>query len=181
MSNRTTAVMAIAMASLLAGCASSPPVGSVATAEVWAVVSAQQWAARDGFKPAERQALRAAGVDDAAVAAGRVVKLHCAMMADGWWETLAVLPPGLSAAKGSVLRLRLQDAGDNDRLGVNLVLGPSVPPLPPGQRAYRFVPDWREQGRSTNYERVELPAGQRDRYEIVQGGYLVKCRQPDAG
>lgn len=163
----------------LAGCASAPPAGSVVTAEVWGVVSVQDWASGIGLKPAEREALRARGVDDAAVAAGRVVKLHCALMTDGWWESLGVLPPGVVAARGTVLRLRTEDAGNNDRLGVNPVLGVAAG-LPAGQRAYRAVPNWRELGRSSNFERVELAPELRDRYLVVQGGYLVRCRPPGA-
>lgn len=168
-------------ASLLAltGCASSPPVGSVTTATVWSVMTPQEWAAKSGVKPAERQALLRAGVDDNVVAAGRVVKMHCAMMTDGWWETLALVPPGIPADKNTTLRLRMQDAGDNERLGVNIVLGRTPTQLPAGQAAYRFLPNWKEQGLSSNYERVKLPDEYRGKYEIVQGSYLVKCQQPE--
>lgn len=139
----------------------------------------QEWAAKPGLKPAERQALLRAGVDDNVVAAGRVVKLHCAMMTDGWWETLGLVPEGVPVTKNTTLRLRMQDAGDNERMGVNIVLGPAPTQLPAGQAAYRFLPNWKEQGLSSNYERVKLPAELQGKYEIVQGSYLVKCQQPE--
>lgn len=164
---------------VLGACASAPAPQSVATAAVWAVVSPAEFQAGSGLKAAERAALRSAGVGDSDVAAGRVVKLHCGTMSDGWWEALGVLPVGVSAARGTVVHLRVLDVGDNDRLGVNPVLRLSSPPLPSGQLAYRFVPNWRELGRSNNVERVELPPGLQGRYEVVQGSYLVKCRQPE--
>lgn len=163
----------------LAGCASSPPVGSLTTATVWSVMTPQEWAAKSGLKPAERQALLRAGVDENVVAAGRVVKLHCAMMTDGWWETLGLVPEGVPVTKNTTLRLRMQDAGDNERMGVNIVLGRAPTQLPAGQAAYRFLPNWKEQGLSSNYERVKLPAELQGKYEIVQGSYLVKCQQPE--
>ncbi|MCW5652351.1 hypothetical protein [Hydrogenophaga sp.] len=129
-----------------------------------------------GLNPAERRGVQSAGVTEADVAAGRLVRVQCAMMTDGWWPSLGLLPAGQQGQGGTVVRLRVDDAGDNDRLAVNPVLGPMVPPLAPGGRAYRAIPDWKERGLSSNFERVPLPAAQADRYLVVQGAYLVKCR-----
>lgn len=179
---RIRRVMGCSVALLaLAGCASAPAPQSVAAASVWGVVTAAEFQSGSSLKAVDRTSLRRAGVTEAQAAAGRVVKLHCATMTDGWWEALGVLPEGVVAARGAVVRLRVTDVGDNDRLGVNPVLGLVSPPLPSGQQAYRFVPNWRELGRSNNFERVELPPDQKDRYEVVQGTYLVKCRQPERG
>lgn len=138
------------------------------------VVTLAEWQA---IKPVERQAAQAVGLADADVAAGRLVRVHCAMMTDGWWAGLAVLPPAMQAARGTVVRMRMDDAGGNDRNGVNAVVSPMVPTLTSGQQAYRFIPDWKERGLSNNFERVPLAPEHAARYLIVQGSYLIKCRQ----
>jgi len=65
--------------------------------------------------------------------------------------------------------VRAADIGDNDRLGVNRAPGAMAPALTSGQPAYRFVPDWKEQGRRTNYDRLALPPEHRDRCLVVPG------------
>ena len=82
----------------------------------------------------------------------------------------------MQVARGTVVRMRLDDAGDNDREGLNTVVGPMTPALSSGQQAYRFIPDWKERGLSNNVERVPLAPEQAGRYLVVQGSYLVKCR-----
>ncbi|TFZ00604.1 hypothetical protein EZ313_19305 [Ramlibacter henchirensis] len=166
-------VLIAAVSMLYSGCASVPAQNTVATVQVYKV-----FAHRDKYglslRPSELAGLRAAGVDDNEVAAGRVVGVHCAVMADGWWDSLAVLPPGLQAGEGTTLRVRVVDPGDNQRLGVSTVV--DVPAqLPSRELAYRYVPNWRELGRRNNFERIELPPQLRDKYLIVQGSYLLKC------
>ncbi|WBY02982.1 hypothetical protein PE066_05455 [Ramlibacter tataouinensis] len=150
-----------------------PRQDSVATVQVWKVFGQESGNALPA-KPPELAAIRSAGVSDAQLAAGRVVGVHCAVMSDGWWESLAVLPAGVQAGEGTTLRVRVLDPGDNDRLAVSAFV--ELPEqLPRGGQAYRFVPNWRELGRRNNFERVELPSQLKDKYLIVQGWYLLKC------
>lgn len=164
---------AIALASVtLAGCGSLPTAGTTVTVGVSRLLDAQEVAR---LKPAERASLAAAGIGAAEAAAGRVARVHCAVTTDGWWDSLAILPPGGSA--GTVVRMLVTDAGDNERLGVNRVGPEARVDLPAGLPAYQAIPNWREAGRRDNFERVALPAGLQGRYTIVQGTYLVNCRQ----
>ncbi|HSW24772.1 MAG TPA: hypothetical protein VLJ62_18565 [Burkholderiaceae bacterium] len=120
--------------------------------------------------------LHDAGLSEADVAAGRLVQVSCATMTDGWWDSLAVVPAGMTVRPGQVVLLRVDEATTNERVGLNRISGPVVPALPNGMLAYRFIPDWQSRGLSRNYERVALPVEQEGRYHIVQGSYKVKCR-----
>lgn len=175
---RLVALLAFAWA-LATGCASGPPLGGNAWVEVDAVLTARDLSGHRGHSvrlnlDAER--LRTAGVDGAAVAAGRVALVSCSPSVDATWSSFAILPPGLVAQRGQVVRLRVREDSGNDRLGLNTVVGDVRPGLPPGSRlAYRAIPDWRERGLSNNFERVPLPPEHAGRYRIVQGSYVVAC------
>ncbi len=98
------------------------------------------------------------------------------MMTDGWWSTLGLLPPGMRAPRGTVVRVRVEQQGDNDLTAFNQVLG-SEPGLVGSMPAYRAIPDWRERGLPANYERVALSPEIRARYLVVQGSYLIRCQR----
>ncbi|WP_305315013.1 hypothetical protein [Hydrogenophaga sp.] len=160
----------------LAGCASAPPVSSVAVVAVMRTVNPGDLEGQHAQTRQDRQALRDAGVDSNAVAAGRVVRVACAMMTDGTWGGLGILPPGAQAAPGSVWRLQVGDVGSNERTAVNALIAPLPELTWSGKSAYTFVPNWRELGRWTNIDPVELPKDQRGHYHIVFSHFLVSCR-----
>lgn len=159
---------------LLGGCASSPPHGSVASAAVRRVLAPADLQPGK-LRPEELRALRVAPLGPDDLAAGRVVGLQCAMMTDGWWSTLGLLPPGMQARRGDVVRLQVDELGDNDRTAFNRVLG-LEPGLVGSMPAYRAIPDWRERGLSVNFERAPLAHEIQARYLVVQGSDLVRCR-----
>lgn len=97
------------------------------------------------------------------------------MMTDGWWSTLGLLPPGMQASRGTVVKIKVEQQGHNDQTAFNRVLGPE-PGLVGSMPAYRAIPDWRERGLSSNYERVPLAPEIRARYLVVQGSYLIRCQ-----
>lgn len=68
----------------------------------------------------------------AEIDAGRVVRVQCAVMSDGWWDSLAVLPEGWRPTDDRALTLVVSDPGSNDRLAVNRIVGRVPPPLGPG-------------------------------------------------
>lgn len=161
-----------ALGAVVSGCASMPAQNDLATVQVRKVYGADRPGL--GLKPAEVAALRSAGLTDEELRSGRVVSVDCAVMSDGWWESLVILPPGVQAREGATLRVRVLDPGNNDRPAVSaFVAWPAQ--LPKGGQAYRFVPNWRELGRRSNLERVELPPELRDKYLIVQSTYMLKC------
>lgn len=172
------AALLLLLPMLLAACSSMlPGPGDTATVAVHAPISVRDLTARRNVAAA-RAALQAAGIGEAEIAAGRVLLVHCAVMSDGWWDSLAVLPEGFAGPlDGRVLRLQVQDRGDNDRLGVNRVVGVTEPPLRRGGLAYRTIPDWRERGLRNNFEEQPPAGGPRSAYLIVQGSWLVRCRQ----
>lgn len=122
-----------------------------------------------------RQALQAAGIGSDVVSAGRVVRVACAMMTDGTWGGVGVLPPGMRAANDSVWRIHVRDVGDNDLEGVNPMIEPVRSLTWSGKAAYTFVPNWRELGRTTNLDTVPLPGDQSGHYRVVFSRYLVRC------
>jgi hypothetical protein len=166
------------LCALGAGCASGPRVGRDAWVGVDAVLAARDLSGHRGHSARlnlDAARLRAAGVDDAAVAAGRVARVSCSPSVDATWSSFAILPPGLALQRGQVVRLRVLEDSDNDRLGLNTVVGGVEPGLPGSRLAYRAIPDWRERGLSNNFERIALPPGQAGRYRIVQGSYVIAC------
>lgn len=166
---------AAALAGLI-GCASMPGPGETVTVSAGRPITLQDLETRRDVAAA-RPALQAAGIGPAEIAAGRVLRVQCAVMSDGWWDSLAILPAGLGPPGERALVLRVVDRGDNDRLPVNQVVGWAQPPLGPGGQAYRFVPDWRERGLRRNFEEEPPAGGPRSEYLIVQGSWLVRCRR----
>lgn len=163
---------------LSAGCASGPQLGSDAWVGVDAVLAAGDLGGHRGYSARlnlDAARLRAAGVDDAAVATGRVALVSCSPSVDATWSSFAILPTGLAVRRGQVLRLRVQEDSHNDRLGLNAVVGGVEPGLPGSRPAYRAIPDWRERGLANNFERIALPPEQAGRYRIVQGSYVIAC------
>lgn len=170
-------VVAAAVACIaLAGCASMPGAGDTVTMGVVGPITEADLASRRDVAAA-RPALQATGVGPAEIAAGRVVRLKCAVMTDGWWDSLAVLPAGLHPSHGQALVVAVSDLGDNARLPVNRVVARVEPALGPGGLAYRMIPDWRERGLRNNHEEIPPAGGPRAAYLKVQGSWVVRCRQ----
>lgn len=157
----------------LAGCASRPARQDVVTAAVLQVLDEREVAA---LKPLQRQKLAEAGLAAGDVAARRLVEVSCGTMADGWWSGYALLPPGLQAARGDAVRVRVDDPGTNDYDGLNRVLESLGRDPASGRLAYRMIPDWRERGLRNNYERVPMPPAIAGQYVIVQGAYARRCK-----
>ncbi len=163
-------LLALAAASLVftSGCGSLPGPGeTVLVASKGTLTQEGLQARRDAA--AVRPMLQAAGIGPAELAAGRVLRVQCAVMTDGWWDSLAILPANAPARDGRALQLRVSDSGTNDRIAVNHVIGPAEPEARGGGLAYRFVPDWKERGLSRNYEPVPLPKGQEGKFLVLQG------------
>ena len=76
----------------------------------------------------------------------------------------------LAAAAGSEISVCLLEKGSE--VGSHILSGAVIDPV----ALTELFPDWKERGLSSNFERVPLPAAQADRYLVVQGAYLVKCR-----
>lgn len=153
-----------------------PGPGEVVTVAVQGPITARDLTNRRDVAAAQ-PALQAAGIGAAEIDAGRVVRVQCAVMSDGWWDSLAVLPEGWRPTDDRALTLVVGDPGSNDRLAVNRIVGRAQPPLGPGGRAYRAIPDWRERGLRQNFEEQPPAGGPRSAYLIVQGAWLVRCRR----
>lgn len=173
---RASALLASLLTLALGGCGSLPRPG-----EVVSVAANRPLTLRDlggmHSAAAARPALQAAGMGPAEIAAGRVLRVQCAVTTDGWWDSLAVLPADFGPIDQRALLLRVVDAGDNDRLPVNFVTGRVEPALGQGGQAYTFIPDWRERGLSRNFERVAPAGGPASDYLVVQGSWVVRCRR----
>ncbi|PPE64988.1 hypothetical protein [Caldimonas caldifontis] len=161
----------------LAGCGSLPAPGSVVTVAPRGAITPQDLERRPDVRAA-RAALEAQGIGPAEIAAGRVLWVQCAVVTDGWWDSLAIVPAGLTLAPGRALTLTVTDPGTNDRLAVNRITALAEPPLGPGGLAYRLIPDWRERGLRNNYEEQPPQGGPRAAYLKVQGRWVVRCRMP---
>jgi hypothetical protein len=157
---------------LLAGCVSMPGQNDFVTAAV-SPVTERAVALMNTLQKAK---LREAGIGPSEVASGRLVRVACAVMADGWWSGFALLPPGLAVNDQDVVQVLVKDPGTNAYEGVNEVVALVSPRLTSGQQAFQAIPDWRERGLRNNFERIELPQVIRDRYFVVQGSYLVRCK-----
>lgn len=167
--------VSVSATALLGACTSAPPINTLALVAVQATVTPADLQANHSQAIRMRAALKIAGIDNGVVAAGRVVRVACAMMTDGTWGGLGVLPEGVVAPKDSVWRIRVLNAGDNEHDPVNFI-AESVPALQwSGKSAYTFVPNWRETGRYSNLDPVPLPEDQAGRYHVVFSRYLVRC------
>lgn len=168
-------VVSVVATALLGACASAPPLNTLALVAVQATVTPSDLQANHSQAIRMRAALKIAGVDNGVVTAGRVVRVACAMMTDGTWGGLGVLPEGAVAAKDSVWRIRVLNPGDNEHDPVNFI-AESVPELQwSGKSAYTFVSNWRELGRYSNLDPVPLPKDEAGRYHVVFSRYLVRC------
>lgn len=146
------------------------------TVAVVRTLTLQHLSAGDSSALRAQASLRAAGIGAEAVNAGRVVQVACAMMTDGTWGGLGILPAGANAADNTVWTMKVVETGADHLDAVNPLLR-AVPELDwSGKSASTFVPNWRELGRASNIDRVELPPSQRGRYSVVFSRYLVDCR-----
>lgn len=166
------------LAVLAGGCASGPPVGDQAWVGIREIVEPAALTGHTGYsadRNIEPDRLRAAGLGLADVEAGRLALVFCSPSVDATWYSFAVLPPGLEARVGQVVRLRVDEDTTNERIAINPVVGGVEPDLPSSFIAYDLIPDWRERGLRNNYRKVELPEERRGRYRIVQGSYQIAC------
>ncbi len=148
---------ALGLAVALAGCAAPPGPGEELRAEVTARLAAPL--PEDPFlDSARREARRLPALAEAA-AAGRAVALRCALGPDDILGFDAVLPAGLEAAPGSLLRIAW---GDPARGAAHRVLGPvTQPALPGGLLAREGLPPGFDPARD---------------YAPVRGWLLLRCR-----
>lgn len=158
----------------LAGCASvytqGEQVHGLITA-IWTEAAFDEQVRR--ASPAERAALLAA-VPRETIRAGRAVQYTCADGTDSSIVANAVVPAGMSLAKGDTA---LVEVGDSVRVP-NMVIARITDP----QRqklltnAYTFIPDWRERGLWQNFERTKVEPWVERHYERVYGSFLIRCR-----
>ena len=163
---------------LLSACASGPRVGGPAWVGVDAVLALKDLQGHSGHSQrnnldAARRA--AAGLSEADVAAGRLLRVSCSPSVDATWSSFAIAPAGVAPQRGDVIRLQVQEDSRNDRLGLNRAMSGVEPGLRDSMPAYRAIPDWRERGLSNNFERIALPPALQGRYRIVQGSYVIAC------
>jgi len=168
----------VAASAVLAGCAPAPRHAET----VWVTV-AYIYTAEDlqkSWNTALAARVKGAGLTDADVAAGRLLRVACGLGTDNTWASYAYLPLGMSVRKDEVLEVRIEDPTNEYRLGWNPVVG-RVERLefPGASRAYAYVPDWKERRLPFNFERIPLAPEQRGRYEISHSEYVIKCRQGD--
>ena len=171
------AAQCVALA-VITGCASGPPVGGHAWVGINEIVKMPDLFGHELYsanRNVDSQRLAAAGLTPEDVAAGRFALVSCSPSVDAWWPSYAVLPPGVTAEPGQVLRIRVQEDSTNGRLAINPVVGGIEPGLSSTLRAYELIPDWRERGLRNNYRKIELPRELRGRYRIVQGSYHIAC------
>ena len=162
----------------ITGCASGPPVGGHAWAGISEIVKMSDLSGHELYsakRNVDAQRLAAAGLTPEDVTAGRFALVGCSPSVDAWWPSYAVLPPGLAAKPGQIVRIRVQEDTTNERLAINPVVGGIEPGLSSSLRAYELIPDWRERGLRDNYKKIELPREVRGRYRIVQGSYSIAC------
>jgi hypothetical protein len=158
-----------------AGCASSPKPSEI----IWVSVV-------DLYTPAELKRdfnrrvadlFEKEGYSAKDIADGRLLRVACGLGTDYTWGSYAVLPEGLQAKKGQVLRLKIDRPGNDQQMGLNPVLGTTEFRWDGVLPAYRYIPDWKERNLALNFERIPLDAGQQGRYVVSHGSYVIKCRQ----
>ena len=163
---------------LLSGCASQPKPAETVWATVVTVYSTEELMRSHNAGMLER--FRSAGFSRQDIGKGRLLRVACGLGSDHTWGSYAYLPPGLNARKDDVVRLKIDDPGTDDRMGMNPALNRVEWFKWPGStQAYRYIPDWKEKNLFYNFERIALEPGQQDRYIISHGSYVIKCRQAD--
>lgn len=159
----------------LAACGTPPKGGETVWATVSEIYTAEKLR-RPHNRPAAQQA-RQAGLTDADMEGGRVVRVACGVGPDYAWGSYAYLPAGVAVRDEQVVRVAVNDPGNDDRMGWNPVLDVIADfQFPGSSSAYRFIPDWKERGLSSNLEPIPLAPAQRGRYVISHSRYLIKCR-----
>jgi hypothetical protein len=124
--------------------------------------------------------VKGAGLTEADVAAGRLLRVACGLRTDYVWSSYAFAPPGMKVGRDEVLEIRVDDPTNEYRLGWNPVVGRVERfKFAGAARAYTYVPDWKERGLPFNFERIPLAPEQRGRYEVSHSEYVIKCRQGD--
>jgi hypothetical protein len=167
-------VLVAMLAGVFAGCASAPPSGGLAWVGVDAVVTPAELhgpAAADGLDAAR---LRDAGLGEADVAAGRIVRVSCSPSVDALWMAWGIVPAGTAVRAGDVVRMAVQQESTNDRLGLNPLQGGAVAGLTHRMPAYRVAAD-KPAGALGAFERIPLAEGHRGRYREVQGSWIIAC------
>jgi len=160
----------------LAACGTPPKADETVWATVAEIYTPQTL--QQSFNRRVAEHARLAGLDDADIRAGRVVKVACGIGTNYAWGSYAYLPLGVKVSNEQVVRVAVRDAGDDDRLGWNPVLNVVEGFRYPGSlSAYNFIPDWKARGLSSNLEPVPLAAEQRGRYVESHSRYLIRCRQ----
>lgn len=163
---------------LVVGCALPPRHGETLWVTVAYVYTPEDL--QRSWNVAIASRVKGAGLGDQDIAAGRLLRVACALGPDHTWGSHAYLPPGMSARRDDVLELRIEDPREGSILGWNPVVGRVERFKFPGSaRARAYVPDWKERGLSVNSERIPLQPEQRGRYEIAHSEYIIKCRQGD--
>lgn len=171
-------VLALLTATLLVGCALPPRHGEtlwVTVAHIYGPEDLQK-----SWNAALAARVKGVGLSDRDIADGRLIRVACGLVTDTTWNSYAYLPPGVSVQRNEVLELRIEDPADGRKLGWNPIVGRVERfKFPGSSRAYAYVPDWKERGLDTNFERIPLGPEQESRYVIWHREYVVKCRQDD--
>lgn len=163
---------------LLSACASQPR----STETIWITVADvySKDKLNQSYNAQLRERFRSAGFSEQDIEQGRLIRVACGLGTDYTWGSYAYLPLGMKVKKEDVLRLRIDDPGTDDRMGMNSVLSQVEWFKWPGSlHAYRYIPDWKERNLFLNFERIPLEPGQQGRYVVSHGAYIIKCRQAD--
>jgi hypothetical protein len=166
------------VSALVVGCALQPRHGETLWVTVAYIYTLE--ALQKSWNAGLASSVKGAGLTDEDVSAGRVIRVACGLGSNHTWGSHAYLPQGMTVRRDDVLELRIEDPREGSTLGWNPVVGRVERFKYPGSsRAYLYVPDWKERGLETGFERISLQPGQRGRYEMAYGEYVIKCRQGD--
>jgi hypothetical protein len=169
--NRCLALLASA---LLVGCAEQPRLDETMWVTVARVYTPEDL--QKSWNTGLAARVKAAGLSEADVAAGRVLRVACGLGTDDTWVSYAYLPPGMNVHRDEVLELRFDDRSGRAGFGWNPIIGRVEEFRFPGAlRAYA----WKERGASADLERTPVEPEQRGRYMVSHGDYVIKCRQDD--
>jgi hypothetical protein len=170
--------LALVASALVAGCAQTPRHGETVWATVAYVYTTEDLKRSWNLELAAR--VKGAGMSEADVAAGRLLRVACGLGPDRSWVSYAYLPPGMTARRDDILEVRIEDPAGDSRIGWNPVVGRVERFKYPGSaRAYAYVPASKEQGLRAGFEQIPLSPDQRGRYEVANAEYVIKCRQGD--